>query len=64
MRKIYVILVFILIFYLPFGLLYYLISSGIISLFNKKTYLILILVLSLYFIIQELLKRLKKNKNE
>lgn len=62
MNKIIAVTISILIVVIPLGILYYLISYGIVQLFGKETYAIIIFTLALFFLVQGGLKRLNIKK--
>ena len=63
MNKLIAVLISILIVVIPLGVLYYLISYGIIEFLGKETYAIIIFTLALYFLLQEGFKRINKRRN-
>ena len=62
MNKIISVLISVLIVVIPLGILDYLISYGIVEIFGKETYAIIIFTLALFFLVQGGLKRLKVKK--
>ena len=62
MNKVLAVLIPILIVVIPLGILYYLISYGIVQFFGKETYAIIIFTLALLFLVQGGLKRLGRKK--
>ena len=62
MNKLIAILISFVIVVIPFAILYYLISYGIVELFGKETYVIIICILALYFIVQDMMKKIKSKK--
>ncbi len=64
MKKISAVLISILIVIIPLGILYYLISYGIVEFLGKETYAIIIFTLALYFLFQEVFKRINKRRNK
>lgn len=62
MRKFFAILIPILIVIVPYAILYSLISYGIVKIFGKEIYLIILFVLTIYFLSEGFIKKLKDKK--
>ena len=59
MRKVFAVLFYVALIIIPIGMVYYLVSSGIIYLFGDKVFTIVLLVVGTVVIFRRLFKKLK-----
>ena len=64
MKNISEIVLSILLVVIPLGVVYFVVSYAINKYFGAEFYAIIIVGLALFFIVQDILKKIKKKKNE